>query len=512
MIKKAYTSNYIRIYLWQGISMVVGFLALFIVTPKLTTVPLLYGVYSICISTTFFLTYADIGFLGAGYKYVSEKFAINNLNQEIRIIGFVSFILFGSVILFSLAMLVFAVNPHMLIKDLNNPKEIAIASKLLLILAVFSPTVILQRLCQMVFGVRLEDFIYQRLSILTNLARICSIFYFFNGAKYDIVGYFLFFQSIGLIANIIFLAIIKTRYHYNFGLLARSFRFSIEIYNQTKKLALGSFFATLIFILFYELDLFAIGKLSGAEMAGFYGVGLTIMSFFRGIVGVIYGPFMARFNHFMGLNDIPGLKKFLYNVIILTLPLIVFPITSMVMLMKPMILCWVGANYNLSIAVAQFLAMTFIYNFIAQPISILITAQARIKAMCAISLGMVFIYWTGIFATFSFIGILAFAIFKFIAFTISAILYFILAAKFLEFRPMDFLKRIISPAIIPTLFLMAILAYIGRFMPVEKSKTDLLIIIGTGGLASLAATCLYYISSIYFRNYVNGEFAKLVKA
>ncbi len=501
-MQKSYTKNYIKIYLWQGISIVLGFLALFIVTPKLTIAPILFGIYSICMSTTFFLTYADIGFLGAGYKYMSEKFATNDLDEEIRIIGFVGFVLLVFVVIFSLVMLVFSTNPQMLIKGLSDTKEIAVASKLLLILALFSPTIILQRLCQIVFGVRLEDFIYQRLAILANLARIGSIFYFFNGDKYDIVGYFLFFQSLGLITNILFLIIIKTRYHYDFRLLARSFRFSAEIYDQTKKLAFGTFFTTILFILFYELDLFAIGKLSGAAAAGFYGVGLTMMSFFRGTVGVIYGPFTVRFNHFMGLNDREGLKKLLYSVIILTLPLAVFPVLSLAILMKPTVFCWVGANYDPSIAVAQFLVLCFIYNFIMQPVSILITAQARVKTMFAVAIVMLFVYWVGIFATFSSVGILAFAIFKFAAFTISAIIYFILAAKYLEFKPLDLLRRIIRPSAIPILFLAAVLAYAGRFMPVEKNKINLLIVIGTGGLASFGALCLYYIFSVDLRNYI----------
>ncbi len=510
-MQKSYTKNYIKIYIWQGASILLGFLSLFIVTPKLTSVPAIYGIYSICVSVTFFLTYADIGFVGAGYKYVSEQFAINDLKGEIRIIGFVSFILFVFVFSFSVVILAFALNPHMLIKNLNDPREIAVASKLLLTLSLFSPTVILQKLCQIVFGIRLEDFIYQRLSILVNLARICSVFYFFNGNKYDIVGYFLFYQSIGLIANMLFLIIIKTRYHYDFGLLARSFRFSGEIYNRTRKLAFGSFFATLVCILYYELDLFAIGKLSGAEMAGLYAVGLTIMGFFRGILGVIYGPFMARFNHFMGLNDLESLRKILYSVIVLTLPLAVFPVVSIVMLMRPVILCLVGANYIPSILVAQFLVMSWVYNFFVQPAGILVTAQVRVKAMVVISLIAVFIYWTGIFATFSSMGILAFAVFKFVAFTVSAILYFILMNDFLKYKPVDLIKKIISPAVIPTLFLVAVLAYAGRFMPVEKNKIDLLIVIGTGALASFASLCLYYLNSVYFRNYVNGLFPKLVK-
>ncbi len=510
-MKTSYTANYIRIYLWQGISLILGFLALFIVTPKLSAAPLLYGVYSICVSTTFFLTYADIGFFGASYKYVSEKFACNDLRGEIRIIGFVSFVLYAFILLFSAVMLVFAIYPQLLIRGINDPKEIAIASKLLLILAIFSPTIVLQRLCQVVFGVRLEDYIYQRLGIAANLARIGSIFYFFNENKYDVVGYFLFFQFIGLLFNSIALLIIKARYRYDFRLLAKSFKFSADIYNQTKKLAFGSFFTTLIFILFYELDLFAIGKLSGAEMAGLYSIGLTLMSFFRGLMGGIYSPFLARFNHFMGLHDVAGLKKILYKVIVLTLPILVFSIISAVMLMRPLILCWVGAQYALSISVAQFLVASFIYNFFAQPAGILLMTQVRVRAMYTISLIMVFIYWAGILTTFSSLGILAFAIFKFAAFTISAVFYFIMIAKFLDFKPVNLLKKIITPAVIPVLCLTAVLAYVGRYMPAEKNKFDLFVVIGTGGAVSFMALCLYYMSSAYSREYIHALFARAGK-
>ena len=505
-MQKTYTKNYIKIYLWQGVSILIGFVSLFIVMPKLTKVPVIYGVYSICVSVTFFLTYADIGFVSAGYKYISEKFAIANLNEEIKIVGFVSFVLLVFALLFSAVMLIFAVNPHILIRGLSSPGETAIASKLLLILALFSPTVIFQRLCQMVFGIRLEDFIYQRIFIVVNLLRVGSIFYFFSGAKYNIVGYFLFFQIVGLISYIFSLAIIRSRYNYDLGLLARSLRFSSGIYSQTRKLALGVFSTTLISILYYELDLFVIGKLSGAEKAAFYAVGLTIMTFFRGILGVIYGPFLARFNHFMGINDMNSLKNVLYSVIVLTLPLVVFPIVTVIMLMRPTVLCWVGANYVPSIIVAQFLVASFIYNFFVQAGGILLTTQARVRTMIVISLAAVFVYWAGICTTFSFMSILAFAIFKFIAFTVSAVFYFILVARFLGFKPVDFMRKIIKPAVIPVIFLMVVLTYISRFMPVEKNKIDLLVVVGTGGLASFIALCLYYLSSDYSREYFNNVF------
>ena len=128
----------------------------------------------------------------------------------------------------------------------------------------------------------------------------------------------------------------------------------------------------------------------------------------------------------------------------------------------------------------------------------MLTTQARVRTMIVISLAAVFVYWAGICTTFSFMSILAFAIFKFIAFTVSAVFYFILVARFLGFKPVDFMRKIIKPAVIPVIFLMVVLTYISRFMPVEKNKIDLLVVVGTGGLASFMAACLYYICSAYF--------------
>ncbi|MFA4979141.1 MAG: hypothetical protein WC589_16620, partial [Sphingobacterium sp.] len=58
----SYTINYIKIYLWQGVSVVLNFLSMFVVIPFLSSNPQLYGVYTICISTSIFLAYADLGF------------------------------------------------------------------------------------------------------------------------------------------------------------------------------------------------------------------------------------------------------------------------------------------------------------------------------------------------------------------------------------------------------------------------------------------------------------------
>ena len=67
---------------------------MFVVIPYLTSNPTIYGIYSVCISFSIFLAYADLGFMGAGQKYAAEYFARKEYDEEIKVIGFTNFILF----------------------------------------------------------------------------------------------------------------------------------------------------------------------------------------------------------------------------------------------------------------------------------------------------------------------------------------------------------------------------------------------------------------------------------
>lgn len=505
----SYTSNYLRIYLWQTVAIVLNFLSMLIVTPCLSELPTIYGIYSFCIATSIFFTYADLGFLSAGYKYVSESFARKDMEEEIKIMGFVSFILFIFVLLYTFAIIFIAVDPRILIRNLNSQEEFKIASRLLWIMAFFSPTVIFQRFLQTVCGVRLEDFIYQRISILSSAIKLVSVFYFFHSAHYDIVGYFFFSQLINLLGSIFTVFIIKTRYHYDFSLLIRSLKFSVKIYKKMKNLAFSSLYMTFTFVLFFELDLILIAKLLGPEPTAFYAIGLTLSSIFRSIYGVLYGPFVARFNHLVGLKAHEELKDFYQNVIILTMPLIIFPLLSVVLLMRPFIYSWVSHHYAPSLIIGKFLSLCFIYGFLSYPASILIIAREKIKLLYLISTIQMFIFWAGVLATYQIFGINSFALFKFIAFTISAAVYLYISLNFMELKLIEFLKKIMNPIIVPSLFLVISLLYLNKFMPLEKNKVNLLRVITTGGGICFLATWLYYLFSIPFRRYINQIFGKI---
>ena len=82
-----------KIYFWQGAAFVLRFLSMFIVTPYLTQEPSIYGIYAVCMSVTIFLSYADLGFLRAGQKYAAECYARGERAEEMKYIGFGTFVL-----------------------------------------------------------------------------------------------------------------------------------------------------------------------------------------------------------------------------------------------------------------------------------------------------------------------------------------------------------------------------------------------------------------------------------
>jgi len=507
-MQQSYTFNYLKIYIWQGISIIFNLLSMFIVIPRLANNVEIYGIYVVCISANIFLTYADIGFASAGNKYAAECFAQKNLKEETRIVAFVGFVLFMFVAIFAFAVFAVAWNPSLLIKNIHTATEARIATHLLLILALFSPVIIFQRVLEIIFNVRVEQFIFQRIMIAASIMKILSVFYFFHNSHYNIIGYFLFCQMVNAAALFAAAIIAKIRYQYDILLFIKSFRATKAMFIRTKSLAFGSFFLTVAWILYYELDAFAIAKLLGPQSVAIYAVGFTVLTFLRSLFGVLYSPFFARFNHFIGLNDMEGLRLLYLSIVTLTLPFVVFPILSLFLLMGPFVNAWVGSHYENSVLIAQILIFCFIYGFISYPASFLIIAQERIKILYITAAITPVVYWTGIGLTIHSLGLTSFALFKFIAISLNGVIYFFITIKFLGFSPWDFAKQILGPAVIPVAFLCGALLYFGQFMPTGKSTINLITVVATGGLSSAVALCLYYLFSGTFRSYAQSFFKK----
>jgi O-antigen/teichoic acid export membrane protein len=127
----------------------------------------------------YFFFYADIGFLNAGYKYASEYYAQGNREKEIQITGFITFILATFILLFSVVLILFAFNPQWLIKNISGTGDTHIAKGLLLTLALFSPNMVLQRMLQVIYGIRVQEYILQTILIVGKCFQNCFGLFFY---------------------------------------------------------------------------------------------------------------------------------------------------------------------------------------------------------------------------------------------------------------------------------------------------------------------------------------------
>lgn len=494
-MQQSYTKNYLKIYLWQGLSLVLNFLSMFVVIPYLTSDPTTYGIYSVCISFSIFLAYADLGFMGAGQKYAAEYFAKGDIEEEIKVIGFTNFILLVFLLLFSIGFFVLSQQPELLVKGIETANQHYVASSLLLILAIFTPTTLLQRLLQMIFGVRMEDFIVQRSNIIGSVFKILSVLWFFRAGKYDIVGYFLFTQIVNFLAALITLFIARKRYNYNFRDLFCSIYFNKAVFNKTKGLAFASLFITISWILYYELDSVAIGKFLGANQVAVYAIGLAVLTFFRSILGILFSPFNVRFNHFIGSGDETVLKSFYLQIVTILAPFVVFPIITIAILARPIVLTWVGTDYFASIEVIQFLVFCNIFAFITYPTNFMLVAKEQQKTLYFVNTLLPFVFWIGVAFTISILGVNSFAVFKLVAFVFSAFVLYKLMIDYLKLNILDSINKIFFPMLFPVLFLIFASFSVRGYLPEEKSKMNLLIVaIVMGGFIVVSFVIQYFAS------------------
>ena len=453
-----------------------------------------------------FLSYADFGFLSAGMKYASESFARNERENEMKVIGFAGFIFSVFVLLYAITMICISFNPRLLVGSLLSGIEYTTAQQLLFILGIFSPTFILQRLLLMIFAVRLEDYLFQRILIVSSSLKIASVFLFFNDNNYNIVGYFLCSQIIGVIAVASGLLLAKRRLNYDLKFFFKSISFSSEMFGKTKGLAFSSIFLTLCWIGYYELDPFVIGKIFGSSKVAIYAIALTLMTYFRSLFGIMFSPFIAKFNHFIGNGESEKLKALVQQLLIITIPVTLFPVLSLFLTADSFISSWVGGSYLEAINIARLLVLSFLFSFITYPAGILLMASERIKLIYFSNGVLPVIFWLGIFLTYENWGIYSFAIFKLIAFTLSAIVLFINMHRILNLKMLQTIEKIFFPLIMSLLTIAFCYLLIKQFLPYEKGKSNLILCITLNGVIVLTATIMYFITSTVFRDFViNGK-------
>lgn len=499
----SYTKNYFKIYLWKGFSIVLNFLSMFVVLPLLSADKISYGVYAICTSFAVFFSYSDLGFIAAGQKYAAESFARGNKEEERKYIGFVIFIFLVFVALLAIFILFLSSNPSKFIKNLNDSKQITIASRLFLILALFSPVYILQRINQIIYSVRIEDYIPHRTYIIASVLKILSVFIFFNSSRRDIVGYFLTMQIISLLAEIVNLIFIKVRYSYDLLGLLSCITFNKQIFNATKQFAANSLFLTISWIVFYEMDTVMVGKLLGAEQVALFAIALSLATFFRTILGTFYAPYSVRFYHFSGNNDVQALKDLLLKIINISAPFIFIAIGTTVILSKQLIITWVGPNYNGSILLTQLLIMMNLFAFVSYPVSMALMALERLRSLYIIYFIMPVVYWGGVLFSYKIYGVNSFGLFKTISFYITVFYSVYVINRVLDFNLRKEILTIARLIVLPVIIIL-VASLLIRNVHIYPKRINLLIVaVEAIIIGSVAFASVFILNKGYYKKFVS---------
>lgn len=414
-------NNYLKIYFWRVLSIITGFLSLIIVVPHLSTQQDLYGIYVFCISFALYLTYSDIGFLSAGQKFAAEELSKNNQREEIGITGFTIFLLILFFLPFSAFMMYLAIDPEVVLTDLN-PQNSAIVSELFLIIGLLLPIqVILQRLVDFVLIIRLMDYISLKINIALNVIKILSVFYFFKDDNYLLTEYYLFITILSIVGSLISIALIRAAINYDFRLLFKSLKLSGKYYQKGKKLAFSSFALTLSFIVYHELDLIIIGTWFGIQEVAIYAIGFTFLNFVRNLWNILYSPFSQRLNHFSGQGLTEQIGVMLSKIFEYTLPLYVVLVTTLVLGAEYLVAYWVGEDYYSSIIIFQILMISTVFGVVTMPASYYYVSCLKYKYINLLAVILPLVFYLVILLTSSSLGFESIAVAKVAVSVVSAL-------------------------------------------------------------------------------------------
>ena len=491
--------SYFKSYLFQGFTMILNFFSMFLVLPALSSNIHIFGIYTSCIAFTTFLSYSDFGFLPAAQK-LAMKFALkSDMKGEAEVIGFALFILLISSLFLSVGIVFLLIDPNLYLSDVTNNSDVCIARSLFAVLLISVLNFVLQKLIQMILATRYLDYKFQILNVFINSLRIIGIFYFFHAERYDIVGYFLYTQLVSLVLLLLFLAYVLGSTGMTSTLLLTSIKFNKTIYLSTKNLALSGVVSTLIWIFLYELDVIYISKNYGMTWVAFYAIGFTILAFFRGIFGMIYSPFVTRFNELIYLKNWTQIKNFYQMIVSFFSPFAIYPILLFFLNSEFFVISWVGLDYLQSVDLFRILVLVNIFAFLSYPTGMLIFSFGLLKRTLLFNVSTVILYWALVYVLFDFIGFEILAFSKLLIFCILFFYNLRFYNKFCKTRPTYLIQNVLKHHTIPATVIVALSSVFNSIFVPEQSKTNLLIFVLFFILSFVMSLILHYLLNRSFR-------------
>lgn len=462
--------------------------------PKISSDIGSYGIYTVVTSVFVFLSYADLGFLGAGQKFAAEKYALGNEKLEIEILSFAHFILLCALIIYVGFLIFIYFNPSILFNELAN-RDLSLVKNFILIFICSSPLILFQRYFAAILAIRIEEYFYQGVIICGNVINILSTFYFFREGHYEIINYVVFMQLISFFSLIIIYFIIRKRYSYNFKLVLTSLKFNSNVFALTKKMALTSILTSISWILYYESDPLYVSKLYDPKTVGLFAVGLTMLTLTRTIMSAFFAPFQTKFNHLRGLGRESEMNIYFSKLVELSIPLsIIFPV-GLIILMEPIIYSWVGSDFIQSIIIAKILISGLFFSFITGPLNLIAIAKEKYRFLLVSSLSLPFLYGVFYLLLNLQFGMISLPLAKIMTLFCSLVINLYYFHKIISFPLMNLLLRIFIQLIGPLFMLLTLLYITTNLWNVgsEKSFISLVKVVIIGGLIIIFSSFMFYL-------------------
>lgn len=511
-MKNSYKTNYLKIYINEGLSVLLGILSLLVVVPYISGNKDIYGVYSLCVSALVFLTYADLGFLGAAQKFAAEYYRLGKRKDEVEVLAFGSFIIFLVSLFLSSFYLLLSFKPGMIINGIEESPYIGTAKSLFLWMAVLAPFISLNRLVGCIYTIRVESYINQFINIIGSILRILSVFYFFTGGRYDVVSYFVFIQIVPIICSIVSIIVAKNRYSYSLRFLIRSFRWNKRCYNVTKDLALSTFASTISMILIYELDQIFIGKIFGASLVALYAIAFAILNYIRMFLGGLYSPFTARFAHFRAVNDLDGLKKFYTTVVNITCPIVLCPLLAVCILGERFVMAWSGPVYLNAVPLTRLFVLFNIFAYFSYPNGSIVTVYEKTRVIKTMSLIEPIVYWLGVLFLVKTLPLISFGIMKDVAFWLGVFVNLLVTFRLLHIDWKVFIGKMIRYNCLSILVVCVLSLLANNYIHIEgKSLVSFSMVCIVILSISIIGYSVSYISNPLVNNYIRSLVKGIVK-
>src|SRR5690606_14246163 len=136
--------------------------------------------------------------------------------------------------------------------------------------------------------------------------------------------------------------------------------------------------------------------------------------------------------------------------------------------MESFILSWVGINYIESIPLISTMILGYLFVFVSNPSGIALMAHLKIKELYWSSILMPVIFWLTIFAGYNYLGLMSFALGKFLVFAIVAVYYGILIQRFFNVNIKKFILNNILPFSLIIGLLYIIVYFNKELLPSER--------------------------------------------